>query len=115
MKVGQSRMFWEDSLEKNCRTKSKPWFSKECALIKEQCRRLAKQLKCKPFDRKIRFDIMNIRKKYKSTLKKNKLAFENNIWSKLRHVDKNLIKSFFVTAVNNCQQVLTAVSTVQSL
>lgn len=75
--------------------KSKPWFNEDCRLLKKQCNALAKAMKIDPFNREHSFQMLRLKKLYKATVRKNKVAFQQNIWSNLEKFKNSNPKEFW--------------------
>ena len=73
----------------------KPWFNRECRILKYKSEKLAKSIKQDPFNNGHRFEFMCTKKKYKSLVKKNKEMYEKNIWSNLNSLQRSNPKEFW--------------------
>ena len=74
---------------KNRRNKHKPWYNKDCKVIKRQLNKLCKSLSKNPNNSYTRGVFFSMRKKYKSKLKEERRNYEQALTMKLESLYRN--------------------------
>ena len=89
-----------DHVKKNSKTSNRennnpPWFDKECAYIKNNLRKLAKDLKRFPHDNNIRKALYGEKRKLRNSVKNKKMSYKASLLDKMHQTNPTDSKTFW--------------------
>ena len=85
----------EKRKQKSVDTHQKPWFDKDCKEAKRKINTIAKQLKHKPNDPKIRESLFSTKRTFKNLIKKKKLLYKQSIIQEMQLTKASDIKKYW--------------------
>ena len=97
---------------KNKKVRLKPWFDKECVDIKRKVRELGKKLRCDKGDENLRYELFEMKKRLKKSVRSKKRQHKKNILNEMEQcTDKNqkkywkLLQKFEQKETNTTQYI----------
>ena len=68
--------------------RDKNWYDGECKKLKSLTKNFSKKIRSDPYNNNLTQEFYKLKKMYKSLIKKNKRPFQQHIWQKREHLEK---------------------------